>query len=400
MLFKLALRNLLGAGKRTWLNVFILSLSYFGIIAMQGIYTGWQEEASRQIIDWEIGSGQLWQQDYDKYDPYSLEQSHAEIPLDIQNKIELKEASATLIFPGIIYPEGRMKNILLKGITADQNFLKIPTKYLNSAINSPQVIIGSRMANAMKLNLNDSVTLRWRDANGSFDAVDVAIAHIFSTPVNSIDSNTIWISLPLLQEMLELPGEATVITMKSDIPIKNIPGWLAKNHEDLLSELNEMIEMKTVGSSIMYLLLLFMSMLAIFDTQILAIFRRRKEMGTMMALGLTRFNLIKLFTLEGTIHAILAIFVGAMYGTPLLIFFTKTGMKVGDYGDSFGLNGVSEYLYPKYGLKLVLVTILIVVITTTITSFLPTRRIARLKPTDALRGRFTDVKKVKGGKDV
>ena len=77
----------------------------------------------------------------------------------------------------------------------------------------------------------------------------------------------------------------------------------------------------------------------------------------------------------------------------LLFFFSKTGMKVGEFGDSFGLNGVSEYLYPKYGWKLVIITIIIVVITTTITSFIPTRRIAKLKPTDALRGRFTDVKK-------
>jgi ABC-type lipoprotein release transport system permease subunit len=37
----------------------------------------------------------------------------------------------------------------------------------------------------------------------------------------------------------------------------------------------------------------------------------------------------------------------------------------------------------------VLGTTVLVLIVTTIVSFLPTRRIAKLKPTDALRGRWT-----------
>jgi hypothetical protein len=37
---KLALRNLLGAGLRTWLNVVVLSLSFVLIIWLQGLYKG------------------------------------------------------------------------------------------------------------------------------------------------------------------------------------------------------------------------------------------------------------------------------------------------------------------------------------------------------------------------
>jgi len=49
-----------------------------------------------------------------------------------------------------------------------------------------------------------------------------------------------------------------------------------------------------------------MALLAVFDTQVLAIFRRRKEMGTLMALGMTRWDIISLFTLEGSLLGILA----------------------------------------------------------------------------------------------
>ena len=64
-------------------------------------------------------------------------------------------------------------------------------------------------------------------------------------------------------------------------------------------DIQELIADKTVGASILYAILLFLAMLAIFNTQVLSIFRRRHEMGTMMALGFTRGKVIGLFTLEG-----------------------------------------------------------------------------------------------------
>ena len=56
-------------------------------------------------------------------------------------------------------------------------------------------------------------------------------------------------------------------------------------------------------------------MLAIFDTQILSIFRRQKEIGTYVALGYTRREVVGLFTVEGTMHAVLAAIADAPHVT-------------------------------------------------------------------------------------
>ena len=149
-----------------------------------------------------------------------------------------------------------------------------------------------------------------------------------------------------------------------------------------------MVQSKSIGASILYTILILLAMLAIFDTQVLSIFRRRKEMGTLMALGLTRFKLIQLFTLEGALHGVLAAIVAAVYGIPLLTIFAKKGWAMPDVTDSYGF-AIGEKLFPSYSIGLVVGTTLLVLIVTTIVSFLPTRKIARLKPTDALRGKMT-----------
>jgi len=129
-------------------------------------------------------------------------------------------------------------------------------------------------------------------------------------------------------------------------------------------------------------------MLAIFDTQVLAIFHRRREMGTLMALGFTRAKVIALFTLEGLLNGVFAALVAAVYGIPLLSWIARTGWALPGDTDSYGF-AIGERLFPAYSAGLVAGTTLLVLLTTAVVSFLPTRRIARLKPTDALRGRLT-----------
>ncbi len=77
MAIKLALRNLLGAGLRTWLNVIVLSFSFVVIIWHKGFLDGWDRQAKTDMIAWELGGGQYWEQHYDPYDPFTLTDSHA-----------------------------------------------------------------------------------------------------------------------------------------------------------------------------------------------------------------------------------------------------------------------------------------------------------------------------------
>ena len=64
--FKIAIRNLVGAGLRTWLNVLVLSLSFVIIIWHKGMLDGWDKQARTDMINWEYGGGQYWQENYDQ----------------------------------------------------------------------------------------------------------------------------------------------------------------------------------------------------------------------------------------------------------------------------------------------------------------------------------------------
>lgn len=389
LLFKLAFRNVIGAGLRTWLNVVVLSLSFVTIIGMQGLYKGMQYQSEDAMIRVEYAGGQYWHSAYDPYDPFTLEDSHQPVTGAAQRAVEAGDAIPILITQATIYPQGRVSSAFLKGIPPEQKIMEFPSEQLLQSDHALPAIIGTRMAKANRLNVGDYLTVRWRDANGTFDAQDVQIVHIFSTIVSSVDGGQIWVPLDQLQTMMNLPNEATLLTLKrgfTEPPV--LPGWDYKGMDILMADLREMVASKQVGGSIMYILLLFLALLAIFDTQVLSIWRRKKEMGTLMALGLTRRQLIGLFTIEGGMYGILAAILGAIYGTPLIAWFATHGWEMPEMVDDFGF-AMGSKLVPSYSLFLVLGSTLLVLLTVTIVSYLPTRRIAKLEPTDALRGKLT-----------
>ena len=388
LLFKLAAKNLIGAGLRTWLNVIVLSFSFLIIIWHKGLLDGWDRQAKNETIKWETGGGQYWQASYDPYDPFSLTEDHAKIPSALDSLVSAGNIAPILITQGTIYPRGRIQSILIKGINSNQKLLKIPSALFIKNSEEIPALIGRNTATDNGIKEGDQVTLRWRDVHGTFDANSIKIIGIFDTDVPSVDMGQIWVPLDHLQKMMGMPGEATIIVSDKEQPGSVISEeWKFKNNEVLLKPITDIIKMKSVGGFVLYIILLSLAMLAIFDTQILSIFRRQKEIGTYIALGMTRGQVVGLFTIEGSLNSVLAGLLAALYGIPLLALQASHGMSIPGGSKGFGL-AVADRIYPVYSLGLVITTILLILLTTTIVSYMPSRKIARMKPTEALRGKI------------
>jgi len=389
ILIKLAWRNLIGAGLRTWLNVLVLAMAFILMIWGKSIVDGMAYQLNDAMTNIEFGKGgQLWQSAYDPMDPLTIKDAHANYPDELDDALANHTAAPILIRQGTIYPAGRMQTILVKGINPNQQVLDLPTaSIIKGSTGLTPALLGSRMAKKAGLKLGDLLTVRWRDARGTFDAREVEIVRIMQTVVQTVDRNQIWIPLSALQEMSNLPGQATIIALSSapqGIPTN--PAWVYHDLDYLMKDIIEMIKTKNFGGNIMYGILFAIALLAIFDTQVLAIFRRKREMGTLMALGLTRTKVIGLFTIEGSLHGIIAFVAGFILGSPLFYSMAVNGYTIPGGTEDYGL-AIGNVIYGKFGPGLLLGTTTLLFLTVVLVSYLPTRRISKLTPTDALRGK-------------
>lgn len=380
--FRLAFKNLIKAGLRTWLNVTVLAFTFIFIIFYNGFINGWQNQAEEDNINWEYGQGQLRNNDFDPQDPFTFLDGHGILP-----ETEAQNLTPVLIRQATLYPDGRLMPVIIKGIKANQQVLRLPTHLLAESKAQIPALIGKRFAKSANLKEGDNVLLRWRDKNGTFDAANVTIAGIFNTNIATVDNGQLWLPIKKLWQMTELTNEASYFVAKPGYQNKALKNWTFKDTDFLLTDIRAAVNMERASSAIIYLVLLGIALLAIFDTQVLSIFRRQREIGTYIALGMTRKQVLGLFTVEGSMYSLFAMVAGGLIGLPLFVLTATRGISLFQGIDELGIT-MANRIYPVFGFWLVIGTVLLLLVSATLVSFLPARKIANMNPVNALKGKM------------
>ncbi len=395
LLFKLAYKNIYGAGLRSFLNILVLALIFIFIVWMQGLYDGLTVQAKTDMIREDIAGGHYRHPEYNPNEIMDLSEAHQSYQKHMK-AIDHHNLEPVLVINASAYPHGRMQSTLLKGIRPEQSVVDFPAEELvPQADNVIPAMVGQRMAEMIHVEPGDEFIVQWRDRRGTFDAATVRIVYIMTTIVPTIDAGQIWIPLKSLQKMADMPDEATYLIARPGFRLEDPGNWVYHSREELIQSIVNLMETKTSGGMFLYIILLLMAMLSIFDTQVLAIFKRRKEIGTLVALGMTQKEVSRLFTLEGVMFGLLGAALAVVIGFPICWYTWKNGINFGPIMDSFSL-AISPVIFPVYTLKMIITTFILVLLLVMVISWIPTRKIAKLRPTDAIAGRR--IYKVRGVK--
>jgi len=389
MILRLAFRNIVNNGWRSLINILVVSIVLIIMVWMQAMYYSWIRLAEIQQTDWEYGKGIHRVKVYDPYDPLTFEDSHARIPREMQKAINEKDALPVLMAPATIYPQGRMLSALVKGIQPQQDILVFPSQKLSGEeADIIPVLIGKAMAESSRLEEGDIFTIRVRDVDGAYNAVDAIVEEVLTIPAPSADIGTVWMNLNLLQDLRNSPGEASYFVLgDSRLRELDLEDFRYIDHNEYFADLYQMLDNGRFQQVLLYSLLVFLAMIAIFDTQALAVFKRRREIGTLAALGFTKSRIAMIFTLEGAMYSFFAVLVTPILGFPLFYYFATSGFPILEGYDEFGVPGFTEPIKFLYPINEILVVFAVILLFSALASWLPTRKIARLNPVDALRGK-------------
>ena len=155
--------------------------------------------------------------------------------------------------------------------------------------------------------------------------------------------------------------------------------------EMLMSDLLALLKNDRRNARILWAILMFLAGISIFNNQILMLFKRQREIGTLMAFGMTSRLIVGMFTLEGSFAAISAVFAAAALGIPFFAWFQSVGLDVSHLSESS--IPIQDKIYLDIHPLETLVTVLVIISVMVLVAWIPSRRISRLDPTLALRGR-------------
>ena len=386
MNWSIAKKNFFRQGLRAYLNVLVTALSIIALIFMLSLLNGFQAQATRNVVNTDVGGGQYRAPGFDILSPTEWEDHTVRVPETLL-RLHNKDKAEVLVVQGELYPNRRLYPVQIRGISMDQSLLKLP---LDNLKNFPKnfddlipVVVGTKMAKKAHLQKGDTLTLKWRDKSGAVDAKDIIIVDVGDMLNPRIDEGVLWLRLNHLRFMTDRKGEVSWVT------VKNYVGPILKFEfqpvEVLMADLLALWRQDRLNSKILWAILMTLVCISVFNTQVLNIFKRQKEIGTLMALGMDSKRIVRIFTLEGGLAAILALVFSLLLGLPFFIWFQGVGFDVSHLSES--TLPIRETIYPDYQPMEIIYSLITVFLLIVASSWFPVKKITRLDPTLALRGR-------------
>lgn len=386
MNWDIARKNYYRQGMRAFLNVLVTALSIISLIFMLSLLNGFQAQATRNLVTTDVGGGHYRAPGFDILSPTEWEDHTVNVP-ELLLQLSNKDKAEVLVQQGQLYPNRRLYPVQIRGVSMDQSLLTLPLdnlkKYGKQIGDVIPGVVGVKMARKTHLHKGDVLTLKWRDKSGAVDARDILIVDVGDMVNPRVDDGVVWLRLDHLRSMTDRKGEVSWVAVRNFMG--PIDGFEFKSVDFLMADLLALLRQDRANSKILWSILMILVCTSVFNTQILNIFKRQKEIGTLMALGMDSNRIVRIFTLEGALAAIWALVVAALLGVPFFIWFQGIGFDVSHLSEaSFPIR---ETIFPDYQPLEIFYSLTIVFVLVVVAAWLPVKKITRLDPTLALRGR-------------
>lgn len=403
-IFNLAWRNVFRHTRRSIITAVAISVGLSAMIFMNSMMNGVDRMAEENIVNYESSQISVFARGYYQEEGLYTLDSLIINPIVLMQKLKtirsVQELTPRIKFLCQLNTGLEELSVLGIGIDPgqDERVFKIKNsvargKYLES---HDDLLIGEGLAKDIGLELGSIVTIITKDKFGTYNAYDFTITGLVNTGHPLLDRNAVLISLPIAQELLNMPDAVTeiavntntkdLVTFKREITQKIGKDYEQYTWKELYASIFEVSGMKRSAQFMLAMVVVIIAAVGIVNTMLMAVMERVNEIGTLKAMGYNNFNITKMFVYEGGIIGFFGSLFGSIIGILISLYLQYFGLDLSKrfegidimYPIKFILKGEINYL------NIVLVFLFGIVVSILVTLY-PVRRATKLKPADALR---------------
>ncbi len=402
MLFNFALKNVLRYKKRTMLTFLIFSIAVGMYILMGSILKGFDDLSIENLINFETGHFKIRTMKYDEKKLFSMDNyilNYKNIEKKLEDKAYIKGMTERIEFRGELdngidsYPCAAI-GISRDGDTTVFDLTKAITK---GQLTKSGIVIGKNLAEDMELTVGDFVFLTFRTGAGIIDSIDLEVSGFVNTPDPVINGSTVILDIELAKKVLSING-VTEIAIKTDNYNKceeygndiraTISGLNILSWRTLAKTILEITKVKQQGSGVFILFIVIIALVGIINTMLMSVYEKKKEIGTLKALGMMDSQIERMFVMEGFIIGFCGAIAGIILGTLFTWYFVVKGIDVtawtGDKDMDIGYI-VMGIVKAKWAIKETVISFFVCIIASMTASYVPAREARKLEPAECLR---------------
>lgn len=246
-------------------------------------------------------------------------------------------------------------------------------------------------AGADGAKLQDSFSIQSSSPGGRQNAIDVAVKGFTLSSLPMENKRVLTLPLPVAQDLLGMQGQVTEYAVGIDDlsqvnrVVAELRAELGPDYEvhpwpELQPIVRDMINRFKVILGGISLVLFVIVVAGIVNTMLMSVFERVREIGTMLAVGVRRRQVLGLFVLEAALLGLLGGLAGATLGRSAVALIAWRGVH-------FHISGTSgdSVLRPSLASTFVALTVVVAMLGAVAAAIYPAYRASKLNPVDALR---------------
>ena len=401
-LIKISWRNVWRNKLRSFVVIISVVFGLLGGIIIIAMSYGLNEERMNNAVETYLSHIQIHNKSFsEEYNiKYTIDNLEG-IENAINNDSRVVSYSKRIILNGMLSNSNGSYGIQVKGVDPIEE-VKVTNTYEKiiegeyfKSEKENTILVGKKLAERLNLKLKSKVVITFQDENYELTSLLYRVEGIFRSGNSRYDEANVFVknisitkNLPNFSGYHEIPMLLTDIDLRGDLKNDLIPyssdniveGW-----DDISKDLAYANEMLAAVLYIFMIIILSALSFGIVNTMLMAILERRKEIGMLMSIGMSRFKIFLMISFETMFLSIVALPVGLILSYSIVEYYSVVGIDLSIVEAGLENFGVGTRLYFKVPNQEYFIVAIMVFVISIISSIFPSVRALKINPVEATK---------------
>ncbi len=402
LILKTAILSLFRRKARTFLAIFMIAFSLWGLMLMLGIYDGMINQMVDNALRSDSGDVTIYKKGFrsDREVQKQLKDS-AKLIKKIKQNQAIKSHTKRVLSDGLLATSKYSKGVKIFGINLEDEKKQASLhRYIKDGVydfgkKNKGAIIGYTLAKKLKLKVGKKIILSAQDANNEISSIALKITAIIKTNNMHIDGVAVFISQKKAQKFLNISGVMQISMMFSDkslIPafkndiIQNFPNLEVFSWDELYPALMQSKLIMEKYSLVSYVLIFFVAGIGIFGVVLVSVLERLREFAILQAIGTPFSKVSQIIFLESIFIGLAGFLLGSFLGGCTLYYFYIYGLDLSSFSDALDEFGMDAVTYAVIKTSYFTTGFLAVIIAVGLSVIFPLHILKKSKPIEVING--------------
>ena len=401
-LIKIAWRNIWRNKLRSLVVIISIIFGLLGGIIMIAMSYGLNEERMNNAVDTYLSHIQIHNNSFSE--DYNIKHTIDNLNLieeALNNDERVISYTKRIVLNGMLSNSNGSYGIQVKGVDPDTEIKVTNTydkiidgEYFKSKRDNT-ILVGKKLADRLNLKLKSKVVITFQDENYELTSLLFRVEGVFRSGNSRYDETNVFVknisiikNLPRFSGYHEIPILLNDINLRGEVKEDLIPistNNIVEGWDDISKELAYANEMLAAVLYIFMMIILSGLSFGVINTMLMAILERKKEIGMLMSIGMDRYKIFLMISIETIFLSMIALPFGLILSYVIVEYYSVVGIDLSIVEAGLENFGVGTRLYFKVPNEEYFIVSFMVLIISIVSSIFPSIRALKINPVEATK---------------